>query len=113
MQVMQIPTGKAGSGMTEGANHATEEDGDERRDKRCKPFRGIGRRLFDEGKRNCFPLTGKQNRKRQQGCYKYQRVMSRHTSLGLKKGTIPALATIPCLCNKAVGSRECAILEME
>lgn len=25
----------------EGTNHATEEDGDERREKSCKPFRGI------------------------------------------------------------------------
>lgn len=44
MQIMQISTGKARSGMKEGTNHATEEDGDERKDKRCKPFRGIGRR---------------------------------------------------------------------
>lgn len=64
MKIMQIPTGKAGSGMTEGANHAMEKDGDKRRDKRCKPFRGIGRTLFDEGKRNYFPFRGKQNRKR-------------------------------------------------
>lgn len=56
MQIMQIPRGEAGSGMKEGANHITEEDGDERRDKRCEKFRGIERGWFEEGKRNGFLL---------------------------------------------------------
>jgi len=67
MQIMQTPSGKAGSGMTGGANHVTEEDSDERRDKRCKPLRGIGRRLFDEGKRNYFPFTQKTKQKEAAG----------------------------------------------
>lgn len=44
VSIMQMPAGKARSDMMEGADHVTEEDGDERKDKISKPFRGTGRR---------------------------------------------------------------------
>lgn len=56
-QITQIPRGKAGLGMKEGANHVTEEDGDEREDKRYETFSGIEWEWFKEGRRNGFLLT--------------------------------------------------------
>lgn len=43
MQIMQIPRHKEGLGMKEDDNHVTEEDGDEKRGKRCETFSGIER----------------------------------------------------------------------
>lgn len=43
VQIVQIPRGKAGLGMKGEASHVMEEDGDERKDKRCETFSGIER----------------------------------------------------------------------
>lgn len=42
--------------MKENTNRVTEEDGDERRDKRCETFSRTERGWFKEGKRNGFLL---------------------------------------------------------
>lgn len=111
MQIMQIPRGKAGLDMKEEANHVTEENGDERRDKRCKTFSGIERGWFEEEKRSGFLLM--RNKEAAEICQKSQRVLRKHTIFRLKTSTAPALSTIFSLCNKAVGTWEWIVLEMQ
>lgn len=72
-------------GETKGASHLEELEG---------PYLMKGREIVFHSGENKTERGSRDDRN--------TRLMSRHTSLGLKTSTIPALATISCLCNKAV-----------